>query len=115
MSASIDRILDVLDVGLQTSDEHGYGTDLNGDACARCQRHEPAEGGDLCTGCRAFLLGDTNEDPAPVRSAHHEAEIDAIAAIGVSATHFSTHLLAMSVALAEQMAAIRNILNEPPP
>ena len=63
MSGTVDRILDVLDVGLQTSTETGYGTDHDAERCARCQRHDPAEGGDLCPGCRAFLLGDSDDDP----------------------------------------------------
>lgn len=65
MSERIDDILDLIDGGLQTSPEHGYGRDHT-DLCARCQHHDPAEGGDLCEGCRAFLLGDTDDDPAEV-------------------------------------------------
>lgn len=63
MSAEVDRILDILDVGLQTSAEHGYGTDRDAGQCARCQCHEPMPDGDLCAGCRAFLLGDSDDDP----------------------------------------------------
>lgn len=37
--------------------------DLEQDRCARCQRHEPVEGGELCDGCRAFLLEDSDIDP----------------------------------------------------
>lgn len=59
----VDSILDVIDAGLQSSSDHGYGTDHRPEACARCQRHDPVEGGDLCEGCRAFLLGDVDEDP----------------------------------------------------
>lgn len=62
--SATDRILDLLDAGLQSSAETGYGTDRDTTACARCLRNSPAEGGDLCPGCRAFLLGDAAEDPA---------------------------------------------------
>jgi hypothetical protein len=52
VSNSIDRILDILDVGLQSSQEGGYGSDRR-DLCAICQIDEPAEGGDTCEVCRA--------------------------------------------------------------
>lgn len=63
MADTVDRILDALDVGLQASRETGYGTDRGGDRCARCQQTEPDGDGDLCAPCRAFLLGDTDDDP----------------------------------------------------
>lgn len=66
MSRKIDDILAVIDAGLQSSNEHGYGDDDFPDWCARCQRHAPADDGDLCAGCRAFLLEDTDVDPATV-------------------------------------------------
>lgn len=64
MSARVDRILDVLDVGLQGSPEHGYpeATD-DPTRCARCLSTPPADG-DLCGPCRSFLLGDTDHDPS---------------------------------------------------
>lgn len=58
----IDDILDVIDGGLQSSHERGYSYD-NPSRCARCQTEDPVEGGDMCAGCRAFLLGDSNVDP----------------------------------------------------
>lgn len=61
MSRNLDRALEVLDVGAQGSDEPSYGYD-NPDACARCQGEPPVDG-DLCPGCRAFLLGDSDDDP----------------------------------------------------
>lgn len=68
MSDSIDKILDIIDAGLQSSPEIGYGhTDTSRNSCARCQLNEPVEGGDLCIGCRRFLLGDSDEDPKTVR------------------------------------------------
>lgn len=68
MSDSIDKILDTIDAGLQSSPEIGYGhTDTSRNFCARCQLNEPVEGGDLCIGCRRFLLGDSDEDPKTVR------------------------------------------------
>lgn len=62
--STTDRILDVIEAGLQRSTETGYGTDARPGSCARCQAHEPVEGGDLCDGCRAFLLDDSDTDPA---------------------------------------------------
>jgi hypothetical protein len=65
-----DRILDIIDGGLQTSTEHGYTDDgwpafpVDQSRCPRCQRHPAADGADLCEGCRAFLLEDTDVDPA---------------------------------------------------
>lgn len=69
--ATADRILSLIDAGLQSSDETGYGTDRAPDStlCARCQLTEPVEGGDLCLVCRAFLLGDSDQDPT-TRSPH---------------------------------------------
>jgi len=58
--SATDRILSVIDGGLQSSSETGSGIDLHPDLCARCQCHDSAEGGDLCAGCRAFLLGDSD-------------------------------------------------------
>lgn len=72
MSAEAERILDVLDVGLQTSAETGYGTDHDPERCARCQRHDPMPDGDLCPGCRTFLLGDSDDDPTVVRQTEQE-------------------------------------------
>jgi hypothetical protein len=64
---NVDRILDVIDVGLQQDAGTDWAASLGeSDLCVRCQRHEPSEG-DLCGGCRAFLLEDSDEDPAFVR------------------------------------------------
>lgn len=63
MSDRLDRVLGVLDVGLQGSDERGYGTDRDPAKCSRCLRNDIANG-DLCGECRAFLLGDSEDDPA---------------------------------------------------
>lgn len=68
MSRNLDRALEVLDVGAQGSDEPSYGYD-NPDACARCQGEPPVDG-DLCPGCRAFLLGDSDDDPVSGRPAY---------------------------------------------
>jgi hypothetical protein len=65
MSDATDRILDIIDGGLQSSIEHGFRVDNSPNACIRCLKTEPAEGGDLCRGCRAFLLGDSRVDPKP--------------------------------------------------
>lgn len=70
MSSTTDRILDLIDAGLQSSEEHGYEpgaqAEIESEWCARCRRHRRAEGIEMCEGCRAFLLGDSTEDPAAV-------------------------------------------------
>lgn len=60
---SVDDILDLIDAGLQSSPESGCHTDVCPDRCARCRRHDRPADGDLCPGCRAFLLEDSAEDP----------------------------------------------------
>lgn len=57
-----DRILDLIDNELQSSHEPACDAS-SPDLCARCQCHESAEGGDLCAGCRAWMLEDSDEDP----------------------------------------------------
>lgn len=62
---ALERVLEAIDSGLQSSTERGYGTDVLPGRCARCQLHRPGpEGGDLCFLCRGFLLGDFDRDPA---------------------------------------------------
>jgi hypothetical protein len=58
-----NRILDLIDAGLQSSDETDYGFD--GEGCIRCRAK--VEEGDFCPGCRAFLLEDSDEDPTRPR------------------------------------------------
>lgn len=63
----VDDILDVIDAGLQTPTaetirDTSYNAPDRRDLCVRCQRNEPAEG-DWCSGCRAFLLEDSDDDP----------------------------------------------------
>jgi hypothetical protein len=60
--SQVDRVLAVLDVGLQSSTETGYTTDHSPSRCSRCQVGS-VDDGDLCGDCRAYLLGDTAEDP----------------------------------------------------
>lgn len=70
MTERVERVIAAIDGGLQRAGDDSYGTDIAEDSslCARCQHHQPAEGGDLCGGCRAFLLEDTDTDPAvPLR------------------------------------------------
>lgn len=62
MSVSLDRVLRVIDSGLQRTTEASYGTDGQPEMCVRCQRVEPADG-DICSGCRAYLLGAGPEPP----------------------------------------------------
>jgi hypothetical protein len=62
--SSVDRILEAIDVGLQRESGADYAASVGDPSmCARCQRHEPSDG-EMCSGCRAFLLGDSDEDPA---------------------------------------------------
>lgn len=61
-----DDILDLIDAGLQSSIEEGYGDDT-GDGCVRCRRiftMGPDAAADICAECRAFLLGDADTDPS---------------------------------------------------
>jgi hypothetical protein len=60
---TVDKVLELLDDALQHSSEHGYGTDASSELCARCQKNTLAPEADLCSECRAFLLGDTDTDP----------------------------------------------------
>jgi hypothetical protein len=63
----IDRVLAAIDAGLQSSPESDQYSDVApsvGSGCVRCPADETTDGGDLCDGCRAFLLGDTETDPA---------------------------------------------------
>lgn len=67
MNDRVDRILELLDNSLQQTTEAEYSSDYFPDRCARCQRGVPVEGGDMCQGCREFLLGDTDLDPVAQR------------------------------------------------
>jgi hypothetical protein len=63
MADRLTKVLEVLDVGLQSSSDHGFGTDSAPGRCARCRTSDPVTDGDLCAACRSFLLEDTNDDP----------------------------------------------------
>lgn len=65
-TSRVDDILDVIDAGLQSSWESGYGTDYRPDQCVRCQCAPPVEDGSFCAGCRAVLLGDSDDGPSVV-------------------------------------------------
>lgn len=56
-----DRILDLIDAGLQSSTEAGQSLG-DPDLCARCQHTPHADDSDFCAGCRAYLLGDSDVD-----------------------------------------------------
>lgn len=67
MTSTSDRILDLIDAGLQSSSESDRYRDVApsvGEGCVRCDTSDVPEGGDLCKGCRAFLLDDSETDPA---------------------------------------------------
>jgi hypothetical protein len=60
----VDDVLAALDVGLQRPGaEYGYGADAGPDRCARCLGARDRPDGDLCAGCRSYLLGDSDNDP----------------------------------------------------
>ena len=64
-SERVDRILDVIDAGLQSSPEASYGEISYGDkTCVRCRSTDLEPSGEFCGPCRAFLLGDSEDDPA---------------------------------------------------
>jgi hypothetical protein len=69
--STTDRILDVIDAGLQSSYETGCpaGSTAEDDStwCVRCAQNERAEGIEMCEGCRAFLLGDSETDLGAAR------------------------------------------------
>lgn len=61
MSESVDRILDLIDAGLQTpvpDPEFGEVSPRNSSLCARCQWTPPADDSEFCPACRAWLLDD---------------------------------------------------------
>lgn len=62
MSDRADRILDLIDTGLQHSHEPAMPLAPAG-RCTRCQHHPADVDSDFCDGCRAFLLGDSDQDP----------------------------------------------------
>lgn len=71
----IDQILGVIDGHAQSTTEPGFRDDEDGEVfdsawCARCLGEPKAEGGEMCEGCRAFLLGDSDHDPAADEPEH---------------------------------------------
>lgn len=61
--SQLDRVLDLLDTGLQSTTEPSFGSDHDPEDCARCQRRPTIDTGDLCASCRAFLVGASDDDP----------------------------------------------------
>lgn len=64
MTASIDRILEAIDVGLQESAEASYADPVPEGKCWRCLHHyaDPESPSGVCVACREILLSD---EPAP--------------------------------------------------
>lgn len=66
MSESVQRILDLLDSSNQVSmSREVFGLDPAPLKCVRCYLHRPVLDGDICKGCREFLLEDSDYDPKP--------------------------------------------------
>lgn len=68
MSARTDKILDLIDGGLQSSPEPVF-VPVAADRCARCSRRDPDDGSEFCGPCRSFLLGDTPDPDQPAKFA----------------------------------------------
>jgi len=60
MTARIERILTILDAGLQHSAESGSRIEDRPRCCVRCQVATAPPGRDFCRECRAFLRGTTD-------------------------------------------------------
>lgn len=65
---TVDRILDIIDAGLQTPVEDptfGEVSPVVHDRCVRCQVRACVEESDFCVSCRAALLGDESPTATP--------------------------------------------------
>ena len=74
----VDKVLELIDGGLQSSSERGY-VSVAVDRCPRCVSREPCDGSEFCGPCRAFLLGDgpdTSFPPADARFSELSAAWD---------------------------------------
>jgi hypothetical protein len=110
-----DRILAVIDAGLQTpvpDPTFGEVSPAVDGGCARCGV-EPAADSEFCGGCRAFLLGDSDVDPLAVRLPEVEAAGAALAqafqTIGQAAVEVSRQVTAWFRGLSPE---VREILVE---
>lgn len=85
--SALDRVLEVLDAGPQSSSETGARL---GDPhrCARCLATDRAPQSEFCAECRAFLLEDSTEDPVKEELNPRIAVIDFDGADGTN--HLST-------------------------
>lgn len=101
MTDRVTQTIDAIDAGLQSSYERGYTTDHSPERCARCQRTPLDAAGDLCLGCRTFLLGDADLDPKLV-------------GITLDFENLNRAMQQLVEALVEALAeAIRNIIESP--
>lgn len=110
MSDRLDRVLRAIDSGLQSSGETGHTFDAGG--CARCQRVMPVtDGGDLCPGCKAFLLGDGPEPVSAVAvSMLTQEDVDAAAAVFTDVAHrVGQAILDFGEMLAQAMAPLLDL------
>lgn len=117
----IDEILSVIDTGLQSTGEASYGeTPYDGaqtgaPTCIRCSRDLDPDAGEICSACRAYLLGDTETDPAG--TGPHE--LDAVAlqmalanagTVGSSLEEFAARVEELARTLADALRPITEIV-----
>lgn len=75
---TVDRILDIIDGGLQTpkpDPTFGEVSPRNVEECARCSKRQLAEDSDFCDACRAYLLGDSETAPPTVTTIERFSEV----------------------------------------
>lgn len=117
----IDEILSVIDTGLQSTGEASYGeTPYDGaqtgdPTCVRCSRDLEPDTGELCSACRAYLLGDTDDDPAG--TGPHELDtyalhlaLQRVAPMGSDLATFAAAVEELGRALADALRPIADVV-----
>lgn len=119
--SKVDEILHTIDAGLQSTAEASYGeTPYDGarpaDSDRLCIRCDDPVGpdGEICPGCRTFLLGDTDTDPAQHPQQWAPADRIVLAAfaetVGESAESFAERVAELGRQLADILAPIVDIV-----
>lgn len=115
---SFDRILDVIDTGLQTpvpDPTFGECSPVNDDRCWRCQREPPADGSTVgvCEHCRRVLLDESgiawDSLTAEQAELFNRAVEDVVEAMAETTTQVAA---AMVEAVAQAAAAFMEVLGE---